>query len=97
LISVNDPIEPESPKPFPASSPSDMALVLFDEYKSPFPTVLHRGGELLLPFGNWVLVDMNGRALWKGTFADNRLRMDVVPGIYFIRNERKAVQIIVID
>jgi len=68
-----------------------------DEYKSPFPTVLHRGGELLLPFGNWVLVDMNGRALWKGTFADNRLRMDVVPGIYFIRNERKAVQIIVID
>ena len=68
-----------------------------DEFKSPFPTVLHRGGDLMLPFGNWVLVDMNGRELWKGTLADNRLRMDVVPGIYLIRNERKAVQIIVIE
>jgi hypothetical protein len=68
-----------------------------DDFKSPFPTVLHRGGELMLPFGNWVLVDMNGRALWKGTLADNRLRMDVLPGIYFIRNERKAVKIIIIE
>jgi hypothetical protein len=68
-----------------------------NEFKSPFPTVLHRGEALMLPSGNWVLVDMNGRALWKGTLADNRLRMDVVPGIYFIRNERKAVQIIVIE
>jgi hypothetical protein len=68
-----------------------------DELKSPFPTVLHRGGELILPFGNWVLVDMNGRVLWKGTLADNRLRMDVLPGIYFIRNERKAVKIIIIE
>jgi hypothetical protein len=68
-----------------------------DEFKSPFPTVLQRGGELMLPFGNWVLVDMNGRALWKGTLADNRLRMDVLPGIYFIRNERKAVKIIIIE
>ena len=68
-----------------------------DEFKSPFPTVLQRGEELTLPCGNWVLVDMNGRALCKGTLADNRLRMDVVPGIYFIRNERKATQIIVIE
>jgi hypothetical protein len=68
-----------------------------DEFKSPFPTVLHRGEELMLPYGNWVLVDMNGRALWKGTLADNRVRMDVVPGIYFIRNERKALQIIIIE
>jgi hypothetical protein len=68
-----------------------------NEFKSPFPTVLHRGGELMLPYGNWVLVDMNGRALWKGTLADNRLRMDVLPGIYFIRNERKAVKIIIIE
>lgn len=68
-----------------------------DEFKSPFPTLLHRGEELMLPYGNWVLVDMNGRELWKGTLADTRLRMDVVPGIYFIRNERKAIQIIVIE
>jgi hypothetical protein len=68
-----------------------------NEFNSPFPTVLHRGGELMLPYGNWVLVDMNGRALWKGTLADNRLRMDVLPGIYFIRNERKAVKIIIIE
>ena len=68
-----------------------------DEFKSPFPTVLHRGEELMLAYGNWVLVDMNGRTLWKGTLADNRLRMDVLPGIYFIRNERKALQIIIIE
>lgn len=68
-----------------------------NKFNSPFPTVLHRGGELMLPYGNWVLVDMNGRALWKGTLADNRLRMDVLPGIYFIRNERKAVKIIIIE
>jgi len=68
-----------------------------NKFNSPFPTVLHRGGELMLPYGNWVLVDMNGRVLWKGTLADNRLRMDVLPGIYFIRNERKAVKIIIIE
>lgn len=68
-----------------------------NEFKSPFPTVLPRGGELMLPNGNWILVDMNGRELWKGTLADTRLRMDVVPGIYFIRNERKAVKIIIIE
>jgi hypothetical protein len=68
-----------------------------NEFKSPFPTVLHRGEELVLPYGNWVLVDMNGRALWKGTLADHRLRMDVLPGIYFIRKERKAVKIIIIE
>ncbi len=68
-----------------------------NEFKSPFPTVLHRGGELMLPYGNWVLVDMNGRVLWKGTLADNRLRMDVLPGIYFIRNKRNAVKIIIIE
>jgi len=68
-----------------------------NEFNSPFPTVLHRGGELMLPYGNWVLVDMNGRVLWKGTLADNRLRMDVLPGIYFIRNERKAVKIMIIE
>jgi hypothetical protein len=68
-----------------------------NEFNSPFPTVLHRGGELILPYGNWVLVDMNGRVLWKGTLADNRLRMDVLPGIYFIRNERKAVKIMIIE
>ena len=68
-----------------------------NEFESPFPTVLHRGGELMLPYGNWVLVDMNGGALWKGTLADNRLRMDVLPGIYFIRNERKVVKIIIIE
>jgi len=67
------------------------------EFKSPFPTVLTRGGELMLPFGSWILVDMNGRELWKGTLADTRLRMDVVPGIYFIRSERKAVKIIIIE
>jgi hypothetical protein len=68
-----------------------------NEFKSPFPTVLTRGGELMLPYGNWVLVDMNGRELWKGTLADTRLRMDVVPGIYFIRSERKAVKLIIIE
>jgi hypothetical protein len=68
-----------------------------NEFKSPFPTVLPRGGELMLPYGNWILVDMNGRELWKGTLADTRLRMDVVPGIYFIRSERKAVKIIIIE
>ncbi len=68
-----------------------------NEFKLPFPTVLPRGGELMLPFGSWILVDMNGRELWKGTLADTRLRMDVVPGIYFIRSERKAVKIIIIE
>jgi len=68
-----------------------------NEFKSPFPTVLTRGGELILPYGNWILVDMNGRELWKGTLADTRLRMDVVPGIYFIRSERKAVKLIIIE
>ena len=68
-----------------------------DELKSPFPTVLHRGEELTLPYGDWKLMDINGRILWKGTLTDNRLRMDAVPGIYFVRNDRKAVQIIVIE
>jgi hypothetical protein len=68
-----------------------------DEFKSPFPTVLHRGEELILPYGKWMLIDVNGRVFWKGTLNDNRLRMDVVPGIYFIRNEQKAAQIIVIE
>ncbi|MFM7596485.1 MAG: hypothetical protein ACKO4Y_09925, partial [Flavobacteriales bacterium] len=71
--------------------------IVENEFKSPFPTVLHRGGEVLLPNGNWILVDMNGRELWKGTLADTRLRLDVVPGLYVIRSERRAVKIIVIE
>jgi len=67
-----------------------------NELKFPFPTVLHQGEELVLPSGKCMLVDIRGRVFWEGSSTSSRLRMDVVPGIYFIRNQRKAVKIIVI-
>ncbi len=67
------------------------------ELTSVFPTVLHRGDEINLPQGNWNLLDINGRILWKGSLADNRLRMDMVAGMYYFRNDRQIAKVLIID
>ena len=67
------------------------------EFDLPIPTILRQGDILHIPFANWHFMDMNGRELSRGNLTDFQLRMDVLPGIYFIRNERKSVKIIIIE